>query len=207
MNEVGAEPRSDASLIQHSLGSPSSFSVLFERHAGPLHRYLTKRVGPDDAEDLVGETFATAFRTRSSFDLEHADARPWLFGIATNLAHHYWRAEARRMNRDARAALAPTSPEDPSEDATSRVFFESQLHPIASALGQLHEIHLDVILLAAGPGFSYEEISSALGISLGTVRSRLSRARHQLRESLGDSHRYLGEPTNEHPGITAEGPL
>ena len=207
MNEIGAEDRSDASLIQQSLTTPSSFAVLFDRHAGPLHRYLKKRVGPDDAEDLVGETFAIAFRVRSTFDLERADARPWLFGIATNLAHHHWRTEARRMNRDASVDHRPIGDHDPSEDATTRVFFESQLHPIASALGQLNAIHLDVILLASGPGFTYEEISSALGISLGTVRSRLSRARHLLRVALGDSHRYLGETTDEHPGITAEGSL
>jgi RNA polymerase sigma-70 factor (ECF subfamily) len=186
---------------------PTHFAELFERHAVRLHHYLSKRVGPVDAEDLVGETFATAFRNRGKFDARYRDARPWLFGIATNLAHHYWRSEARRLERDTRAAPSTTSTDDPGEHATSRAFFESQLHPIASALGQLPDDQLDVVLLTAGPGLTYEEISQALGIPVGTVRSRLSRARQHLKAVLGDSRHYFGGPIgDEHPDLdTREG--
>lgn len=136
MNEVGPEWRSDASLIEGSLSSPALFSQLFERHAGAVHRYLSKRVGAIDAEDLVGETCATAYRTRGTFRPERSDARPWLFGIATNLVHHYWRAEARRLRRDTRASRASVDTDDPGDEATTRVLFESQLNPIASGLFQ-----------------------------------------------------------------------
>jgi RNA polymerase sigma-70 factor (ECF subfamily) len=195
----------DSQQIEASLLQPHAFAALFHRHAGSVHRYLVKRVGPQDAEDLVGETFATAFRSRTSYDLSRPDARPWLFGIATNLAHHYWRSEGRRKTRDvatARGAIA----EDLSEEATSTAFFSSQEELIAQALARLDDRHLDVLLLVAGPGLTYEEVSLALGIPVGTVRSRLFRARHQLRELLGGSRQYLeGEPLTERASIATEG--
>jgi RNA polymerase sigma-70 factor (ECF subfamily) len=182
----------DSQHIEESLLNPDAFAILFERHAVPLHRYIAKRVGRRDAEDLVGETFATAFRSRESYDLNRADARPWLFGIATNLAHHYWRAQGRRTRRDV------TSPpgldgEDQSEEVVTRIFFQNQRESIGKALGQISSTELDVLLLVAGPGLSYEDVSIALGIPVGTVRSRLSRARSRLRELLGDSGQYLDE--------------
>ena len=145
-----------------------------------------KRVGPQDAEDLAGETFVAAFRSRASYDLRRSDARPWLFGIATNLAHHYWRSEGRRKKRDAAIANRAVA-KDHYEEAAANVFFSHQEELIAQALSQLDDAHLDVLLLVAGPGFTYEEVSLALEIPVGTVRSRLSRARHQLRELLGGS--------------------
>ena len=197
--------RTDSEHIEASLLDPQAFTVLFQRHAGPVHRYLVKRVGIEHAEDLVGETFATAFHLRSKYDLSRSDARPWLFGIATNLAHHHWRSNGRRHARDV-VATSQTATEDPSEKATSAVFFSSQEGLIAQALAQMDETQLDVLLLVAGPGFTYEEVSAALGIPVGTVRSRLSRARHQLRELLGDSGQYLeGESPTERASAARKG--
>jgi len=196
---------SDAQQIELSMVQPHAFATLFERHAGSVHRYLVKRVGPQNAEDLVGETFATAFRSRANYDLRYANARPWLFGIATNLARHFWRSEGRRQSRDAKR-LTATSVPDPSEEATSSVFFSSQEGVIAQALAQLDDAHLDVLLLVAGPRFTYEEVSMALGIPVGTVRSRMSRTRHRLRELLGGSGKYLEEESPvEGMSMTSEG--
>jgi len=184
---------SDADQIRGSLSDPEAFAVLFERHAGPVHRYLKKRVGSVAAEDLAGETFATAFRSRVNYDLSRPDARPWLFGIATNLANHHWRSEGRRRHRELAAGVKTGPWLDPSEEAVSHAFFEGHAEPIAQALAHLDGPHLDVLLLVAGPGFTYEEVAVALDVPIGTVRSRLSRARHQLRELLGTSGQYLGE--------------
>lgn len=185
--------RTDAQLIEASLTNPDAFTALFERHAGPVHRYIVKRAGPREAEDLVGETFATAFRSRRTYDLSCPNARPWLFGIATNHARHLWRAEGRRMRRDCATAFPVESYGDPSEETPSKVFFQGQSERIAQALGQLDDVYLDVFLLVVGSGLSYEEVSIALGIPVGSVRSRLSRARSQLRKLLGDSLQYLNE--------------
>ena len=190
--------RSDSQQIEASLVHPTAFAALFERHAGSIHRYLVKRVGAQDAEDLVGETFVTAFRSRSTYDLNRHDARPWLFGIATNLARHYWRTQGRKQKRGPIVAGGDIT-DDHSEEATTSVFFSSHEGRIAQALAQLDDAHLDVLLLVAGPGLTYEETALALGIPVGTVRSRISRTRHRLRELLGDSWQYLEEEAPTEP--------
>lgn len=190
----------DARSIERSLTDPPAFGALFERHAPSVRRYLVKRVGADGAEDLLGETFVTAFRARRAYDLSRPDARPWLFGIATNHARHFWRSERARQSRStAGAGLPDGAAFDHSEEATTSVHFAAQTGAVAHALSQLDDAHLDVLLLVAGPGLSYEEVGEALGIPIGTVRSRLSRARQRLRELLGGSWQYLGEepPTEE----------
>jgi RNA polymerase sigma factor (sigma-70 family) len=206
MEGIGRTEVTDAAQIEASLSNPEAFTVLFDRHAGPLHRYIVTLVGRPHAEDLVGETFATAFRSRRDYDLRRPDARPWLFGIATNLARHHWRSETRRRTRDGVAASLVDTCGDHSEEAVSNVFFRGQAEVIAHALAQLDDGYLDVLLLVAGPGFSYEEVSIALGIPVGTVRSRLSRARRQLRELLGAAGQYLDEGSqDEHPPLSTEG--
>lgn len=187
-----AEVSTDAQIVQSSLADPSAFASLFERHASSVHRYLLKRVGPQNAEDLVGETFVTAFRSRTNYDLGRPDARPWLFGIATNLTRHYWRSESRRRSREVPSPGDSLS-HDHSDDVSQQVFYSSQGSAIAQALAYLDDAHRDVLLLIAGTGFRYEEVSEALGIPVGTVRSRMSRTRSRLRELLGESGQYLGE--------------
>jgi RNA polymerase sigma-70 factor (ECF subfamily) len=195
----------DARHIERSLSSPGAFAILFERHARSVHRYLVKRVGPLNAEDLLGETFVTAFRSRANYDLGRDDARPWLFGIATNHARHFWRSEGRRQSRSSVGLGDATAP-DHGDEATSRAFFASQEGAVAHALAQLDDAHLDVLLLIAGPGFTYEEVAVALGIPVGTVRSRMSRTRERLRELLGGSWQYLdGDPPTEEIPIGVKG--
>ena len=75
----------DATVIQLSRDEPEHFTVLFRRHAPHIQRYVVRRLGADAADDIVAETFLLAFRQRDSYDLARADARPWLYGIATKL--------------------------------------------------------------------------------------------------------------------------
>ena len=205
MGDLDRAELDDAQVVRASLTDPGAFATLFYRHAGSVHRYVAKRVGPADAEDLVGETFATAFRSRPGFDLGRSDARPWLFGIATNLVHRHWRTEGRRLRREG-AAPVVVAIGDPAEEASSTVFFQGQAEPIARALGRLDPAHLDVLLLVAGPGFTYEEVALALDIPVGTVRSRLSRARRLLREQLGEPGPYFDDyESAELPSAATEG--
>src|SRR5205823_4455183 len=83
----------DAEVIASSDSDPSEFGVLFHRHFLAIHRYLHRRVGPDLADDLASETFVIAFRNRAKYDTSHDDARPWLFGVATNLVRSHRRTE------------------------------------------------------------------------------------------------------------------
>lgn len=95
----------DAAVIESSWRQPDRFAVLFDRHAPHIYRYLARRAGRQVADDLVAETFLAAFAKRHRYDLAHPDARPWLYGIATNLVGQHRRAEARRYQ--IRQAAAP----------------------------------------------------------------------------------------------------
>lgn len=72
----------DDAIIRRSFDEPSFFGDLFERHGSVIYRYIARRVGHGTAEDVMSETFLTAFRSRNRFDLTRTDARPWLYGIA-----------------------------------------------------------------------------------------------------------------------------
>ena len=94
MNRLGLD---DAVVIEASRAEPDRFASLFDRHAPYIHRYLARRVGRQAADDLVAETFLVAFRKRARYDPRHHDARPWLYGIATNLIAQHRREEARQF--------------------------------------------------------------------------------------------------------------
>jgi RNA polymerase sigma-70 factor (ECF subfamily) len=180
---VPAPAPTDVELIEWSVLEPERFAVLFDRHAAAVHRYLGRRVG-ELADDLLSETFLIAFRRRSSYRAEHVDVRPWLMGIATNLVHGHVRAERRRYRLLARAAAEPVETAGPG-DSDDRLTAQALRGPLADALAGLKARDRDVLLLFAYGQLSYEEIAAALDIPVGTVRSRLNRARRQTRTALG----------------------
>src|SRR3954465_2499794 len=92
MTPEDTEADDDASVIARSRREPSLFPVIFDRHARPIHRYLVRRLGPPAADDVLADTFLIAFAKRAKFDPARPDARPWLYGIATNLVSRQWRA-------------------------------------------------------------------------------------------------------------------
>ncbi|MCM2413489.1 RNA polymerase sigma factor [Streptomyces sp. RKAG290] len=178
---------SDAQVIARSRDEPELFAALFDRYAGAVHRYAARRLGPEAAEDLMAETFTTAFQRRHTYDLKRADARPWLFGIATNLVGRHRRAEARRFKALAKVP-EPVEHEEPVADrAVARAGATGVRRDLAAALAGLSARHRDVVLLVAWADLDYEEAARALGVPVGTVRSRLHRARSKLREALGGS--------------------
>ncbi|MFE7271685.1 RNA polymerase sigma factor [Streptomyces sp. NPDC057623] len=185
-----ADAESDASVIARSRDEPEAFAALFDRHADAVHRYAARRLGGEVADDLVAETFTTAFQQRHRYDPARgagADARPWLFGIATNLVGRHRRAEARRFKAMARVPALADHDEPLAERATDRVVARAVRRELAAALAALPARHRDVLLLVAWGDLSYGEAAQALGIPVGTVRSRLHRARSKLREALGGS--------------------
>nr|WSX78871.1 RNA polymerase sigma factor [Streptomyces sp. NBC_00899] len=178
---------SDARVIARSRDEPEQFAALFDRYADAVHRYVARRIGPEAAEDLMAETFTTAFQRRHTYDLTRADARPWLFGIATNLMGRHRRAEARRLKALAKVP-EPVQHEEPVADrAVARAGATGVRRELAAALARLSARHRDVVLLVAWGDLGYEEAAQALGVPVGTVRSRLNRARKKLREALGGS--------------------
>src|SRR5438067_1985426 len=96
----------DAAVIESSISDSAAFATIFDRHAGSIYRFLARRIDPAEADGLVGEVFRIAFERRATFDLERSSARPWLYGIATNVVAHHRRSELRRFH--AEAPLAAT---------------------------------------------------------------------------------------------------
>ncbi|MEU6424823.1 RNA polymerase sigma factor [Microbispora sp. NPDC046973] len=186
----------DAELIRRSRRDPEAFADLFDRHASALHRYVARRLGASLADDVVSDTFLTAFRKRERYDLTQPDARPWLYGIAANLIGRHRRTEIRFYRALARTGVDEVA-EPYADRVDQRVSAQGTQRGLAEALAGLSAGDRDVLLLVAWADLTYEEISRALDIPVGTVRSRLHRARAKTRAALG----------GDDPTATSEEPL
>ena len=177
-----SENQSDSDAIAASLADPGAFGVIFERHYDAVHGYLQRRLDEARADEIASQTFLVAFDGRARFDRDRADARPWLFGIATNLAHNHRRHELVELR-----AMAAMRPEvgAPVEGVEARVDAERLRAPLARALAELPTEEADVLCLLVWAELNQGEVADALAIPRGTVKSRLSRARGRLRSSLG----------------------
>lgn len=100
----------DGAVIALSFTDPAAFALIFDRHFATIHRYLARRVGSDVADDLAGDVFRVAFERRETFDRRRPNARPWLYGIATNLLYGERRHERRRLQAMDRAASLASVP-------------------------------------------------------------------------------------------------
>ena len=165
--------------------APDAVAAAFDRHAPAVYRYCARRVGPDVAEDLVGEVFLIA--QRRQYRLGAADeALPWLYGIATNLLRRHRRDEIRAYRALAATGVDPLGgtvgvAEGHESRAAERADASVAVRGIAAALAALPRRQRDVLLLYAVGELSYAEIAEALAIPLGSVQSALHRARVRLR--------------------------
>ncbi|GLW12538.1 DNA-directed RNA polymerase sigma-70 factor [Microtetraspora sp. NBRC 13810] len=179
------EAADDAAVIEQSRHEPERFAALFVRHAPALKRYVIRRLGQDPAEDIVAETFAVAFQHRESYDLTRGDARPWLYGIATNLVRRHRRREIGLYRALSRTGADPVI-EPFTDHVDQRVATDGARRRLAAALAKLSRGHRDALLLVTWAELTYEQAAQALGVPVGTVRSRVNRARSRLRRVLGD---------------------
>lgn len=173
----------DAAIIERSWQEPEHFALLFDRHAPRIHRYFARRVGREAADDLVAETFLAAFAKRRGYFTAYRDAGPWLYGIATNLVGQHRRDEVRQFRIRQAAWPDPAQPGH-AERVTADVTARSVRRQLAAALAELPDADRDVLVLIAWEQLSYTETARALAIPVGTVRSRLNRARARLRATL-----------------------
>jgi RNA polymerase sigma-70 factor (ECF subfamily) len=178
--------RSDADVIAASVHRPAEFGAIFDRHATVVHRYVVRRLGPSEAESITGEVFRIAFERRASFDPARSrdGARPWLYGIATNLVAKQRRTEIRRVHAVARLAARRGTPLDLADDVAAEVDAEQRWRVVADALSRLPQAELDVLVLHVWEQLDDEDIATSLGIPTGTVRSRRHRARRHLHELI-----------------------
>lgn len=172
----------DADVIRASVSDPEQFALVFERHHRVLMAYLTRRVGPALAADIASETFLVAFRRRHKFDTTHESARPWLFGIASNLLRRHRRREVRELRAYARTGSDPVLSE--TQAVEDRIDAQRAERQLAAALSALSHLQREVLLLTAWAGLSPEEIARALDVPVGIVRSRLHRARRKMAKRM-----------------------
>lgn len=164
--------------------SRGAFDDLYQGCVDDLFAYLARRVGADLAEELTAQTFCDAWAGIASFDPTRGSFRAWVFGIASHHLARHWRTEQRRLRAYARHGTGPVAV-DNVEAAVNRIDAERTLAALAGALSHLRTKDLTIVLLWAEDGLTYDEIAQAVGIPVGTVRSRLSRARRKLEVATG----------------------
>ncbi|MET7660457.1 RNA polymerase sigma factor [Streptomyces sp. NPDC005373] len=163
-------------------GDREAFADLYEEYARAIYNHALRLTGDWSlAEEIMSDTFLTAWATRERLDPD-ADAPlgPWLYGIATNKAHNARRGLRRRLAFLARQPAVPDV-DDFSEETAGRIDDARQLARIHGSLAELRRPERDVIALCVWAGLDYAQAAEALGVPVGTVRSRLSRARAKLR--------------------------
>jgi RNA polymerase sigma factor (sigma-70 family) len=187
----------DAEVIARSGEDPSAFREIFVRYHSSVLGYARRRVGWEVGEEVAAQTFLEAFTHRSRFDMRFDSAKPWLMGIATNLIRHHLRDE--RTHIAALLKVPKELPPDPVDDPTA--LDAARLGPaLARALLSLNDQDRETFLLVALAELTYRETATAQNVPIGTIRSRVSRARTTLREHLGEEmaiHMWEEESTDD----------
>jgi len=173
--------QTDAELLAGSAQDPGLFGELYERHGLAVRRYVVRRVGIYDAEDLAAEVFTRAFRARAGYRAQYPSALPWLLGVANHVIADHRRVERRRL-----AALERLTAEDHEwvESRSAGLALE-----VVRALRSLPSADRDTLLLVVWGELTQEEAAIALGVPVGTVSSRITRARKRLAVDLAPLRR------------------
>ena len=179
----------DAVLWQAaSDGEHDAFGQLFDRYATPVYNYLLRRTADwSAAEDLTAAVFLQAWRRRGEVVFHGDSALPWLLGVARQLARNATRSRQRylaALTRVTREAVTGNAQADPADLVTGRLDSEQQLRRLRAAIGGLPRPQQEVIELCVYAGLDQQAAALALGVSVGTIKSRLHRARQRLATEL-----------------------
>jgi len=187
---VPLESTDEALWLRVKDGELDAFNVVMKRYERRLFAFIVNLVGsPQEAEDILQDTFLRAYRNRAQWNGRRAKFSTWLYTIAINRARDVLRKRRRFMARslDEEAGegrelsdVVPDRRESPRRSA-ERAELSSRLMKACQSLPrQLRE----VLLLSECEGLDYREIAGVIGCSVGTVKSRAFRARKELRRSL-----------------------
>lgn len=180
MDQLG-ETVADGELVDRlGAGVPQALTELFERYGDRIHTHCFRRLGSwHEAEDATASVFLEVWRHRTRVRLHDDSALPWLYGVATNVCRNAARGSRRRLRLvDRLPDPAPTP--DHAEEVGDRLDAEARMGRVLAAIRALPEGEREVLALVAWAGLTYEQAAAALDVPVGTVRSRLSRARSRL---------------------------
>lgn len=178
-------------------GDSDAFGALFDEHASAVYNHAFRLTGNwSSAEDVMALTFLEAWRLRTKVHLDGGSLRPWLLGIATNTARN-----AQRARRRYEAALSRLPPPDAApdfaEDLAQRIDDARTIAAVTAALSTLRQAECEVVALCVWSGLDYAAAAEALGVPIGTVRSRLARARKKLAKHVHEFPPPSPEPESE----------
>lgn len=164
-----------------------AFGDLYERHARAIQSYCLWRTADlQAAEDATATVFFEAWRKRQRLSLSTDSAAPLLLGIANNVLRRHWRSQRRYRDALERVRNVGQAPDDLEAEAIARVDAIQQLRESGKAIRALPQREREVLALLAWSDLSYGEIGEALGLPIGTVRSRIARARTRLGDAFPD---------------------
>ncbi len=195
MSQPDTEPSDPVLVEQLNAGGGSALATLFDRHGDAIYNYCFRRTASwHAAEDATATVFLEAWRGRGRVSAYDDSALPWLYGIANNVCRNLARTSRRHLHAVGRMPTEGTAP-DPADLVADQVDSERRMAAVLAAIRRLPRREQDVLALVAWTGLSYEQAAAALDVPVGTVRSRLSRARQRLATSLAS----LDNSTSTHP--------
>lgn len=185
----------DDQIVAQSVGDPNRFGVIFDRYFVTIHGYLSRRLGRSRADDLAGEVFRVAFEARARYDSARGEVRPWLYGIANNVLRRHLRDGERAERAWARVTLHM----DHTTDERLEDQLDAQLLAVRlqQSLDRLMPVDREALMLFAVEQLTYAEIGVVMATPIGTVRSRISRARSHLRDQLDGCALVVTSPAEE----------
>jgi RNA polymerase sigma-70 factor (ECF subfamily) len=178
-------------------GDPDAFGVLFDLYGRSVYNHAFRLTGNwSTAEEVVSLTFLEAWRRREAVHELGESLQPWLLGIATNTARNAARA-ARRHQAAMNRLPAPLATPDFADELADRIDDAARVAAARRAMGKLRQREREVIELCVWSGLEYAAAAEVLGVPVGTVRSRLSRARKKLEKLVEPTIRWKGEMSDD----------
>jgi RNA polymerase sigma factor (sigma-70 family) len=174
-------------------GEPAAFGLLFERHGRAVYNYCFRRTADwAAAEDLTSVVFLEAWRRRKEVRPHGESLLPWLYGVATNVLRN--RSRSVRRHRAALERIPSAHEPDFADGVADRLADAEQMRHVLAAIRVLPKRDREVLALCVWSELTYEEAAIALDLPVGTVRSRLSRARSRLRDEAEISRQRRAVP-------------
>jgi RNA polymerase sigma factor (sigma-70 family) len=183
-------------LARAQAGDSEAFGLIFRRHVNAVYNHCFRRLGSwSGAEDAASLVFLETWRRRRDAVDADGSLLPWLLGVANNVVRNLSRT-ARRYDAALFRLAQPVSEPDHADQVAARLDDERRIREVLRDLSALSRVEQDVVALVLMSGLSYAEAAVALGVPVGTVRSRLARARERLKATA------LG-PTASRPALTS----